>query len=396
MAVLEVIEWANALPDELVHRVPAAGSGEFRLGSQLIVREHQTALFFQNGKAQDRFEAGRYTLDAANIPLLASVLSLPFAGKSPFRTEVYFVSRKCFVDLKWGTPQPLALRDPDLGLVRLRSFGTFALQIADAEVVVNHLVGGLGLFRSADIVGYLRGVIASRFADVLGESRLGLFDLPAHYDDLGVALAGRVKDAFGAMGLDLTALLVTSISTTDETQRAIDERAAMGAIGDMGRYLQVKAAQGLGESGGAAAAAVGLGAGAGLGTAMAQSMAGALGLAPAEATAETSGPNITAAAADLQSVFDGLANLVAGQIAVSDTERRELATALTRLQAALAAPEPDLQLIRAARAAITDRWSWMTEPLATAMSQPAVTTALAAAADRHMAPEDALPAAPST
>jgi membrane protease subunit (stomatin/prohibitin family) len=390
MAILELIEWAKARPDELVHRVPETGSGEFRLGSQLVVREFQTALFFHNGSAQDRFEAGRYTLETENIPLLTSVLALPFGGTSPFRTEVYFVSRKRFLDLKWGTPQTVALRDPDLGLARLRSFGTFALHVVDPALVVNQLVGGQGLFSTDEIVGYLRGVIASRFADVLGEARIGLFDLPAHYDDLAALLAQRVKDEFAANGLELAALFVTSISTTEETQQAIDERAAMGAIGDMTKYLQFKAAQGLGESGGAgvAAATFGLGAGAGMGAAMAQSLSGTLGPAPGPPATGMAGRDGALPTSDLQSVFDALAGLVAGQLSLPETERADLTQALSVLRQALAAPEADLAQIRAARATITGRWPWMAEPLATAMAQPAASTALAAATNRYLAAGD--------
>jgi membrane protease subunit (stomatin/prohibitin family) len=384
MAILDIIEWANAAPDEIVHRVPEAGSGEFRLGSQLIVREFQTALFFHNGRAQDRFEAGRYTLSTENIPLLVDLLSIPFGGKSPFRTEVYFLSLKTFLDLKWGTPQPVALRDPDLGLARLRAFGTFALQVADPGLFVNKLVGGQGLYGTGDIIGYLRNIVVARFADQLGELRVGLFDLPAHYDELAAALAARVRDDFTVLGLDLRAMYVTNISTTEETQKAIDERASMGAIGDMSKYLQYKAAQGLGEGGGAgaagvAAAGLGLGAGAGLGAMLAQSLAGAMQPPVAPGAAAVPAP-----AATLEGVFRSLTDLVNGQLSVPAADRAELVASLGALQAELAAPQPDLARIRERRDALASRWPWMAEPLATAFAQPAVSTALASAASRFL------------
>jgi membrane protease subunit (stomatin/prohibitin family) len=396
MPVLDVIEWANAGPNEMVHRVPEAGSGEFRLGSQLVVRDFQTAVFFHNGRAQDHFGAGRYTLSTENIPLLTSILSLPFGGKSPFRTEVYFVSLRSFLDLKWGTPQPVALRDPDLGLARLRAFGTFALQVADPALMVTKIVGGQGLFGTDDIVGYLRSIVVSRFADQLGELKVGLFDLPAHYDELSAALAANVRDDFAAVGLDLKAMYVTNISTTEETQKAIDERASMGAIGDMGKYLQYKAAQGLGQPGGAGAAGVaatgmGLGAGAGLGAMLAQSLAS--GMAPAGAAAAPGEPP-PPPPATLETVFQSLIALVNGQLAVPAAERAEVAAALTDLQSELAAGTPDLGRIRARRDAATARWPWLADPLATAFAQPAVRAALAAAATGFL--DGPAPAAPTS
>ncbi len=381
MAILEVIEWANAGQNEMVQRVPEAGSGEFRLGSQLIVRDYQTAVFYHNGQAQDRFGPGRYTLSTENIPLLTDLLSIPFGGKSPFRTEVYFVSLRTFLDLKWGTPQPVALRDPDLGLARLRAFGTFAIQIADPALLVTKLVGGQGLYGTQDMVGWLRNVVVSRFADQLGELKVGLFDLPAHYDELGAALAARTRDDFAAVGLDLRALFVTSINTTEDTQKAIDERAAMGAIGDMDKYLRFKAAQGLGESGsaGGMAAGVSIGAGAGLGAALAQSLLAGTSPAPAAGA-----PAATAAPATVETVFGNLGTLVNGQLSVPASERAEIVTALGGLQAALAAPQPDLARIRQERAAVVGRWPWLAEPLATAFAQPSLQSALAAAAASYV------------
>ncbi len=387
MPILDVIEWANAGPDEMVHRVPEGGSGEFRLGSQLVVREFQTAVFFHNGQAQDRFGPGRYTLSTENIPLLTTLLSLPFGGKSPFRTEVFFVSLRSFLDLKWGTPQPVALRDPDLGVARLRAFGTFALEVADAAMMVTKIVGGQGLYGTGDIVGYLRNIVASRFADQLGELKVGLFDLPAHYDELSAALAAKVRDDFAAVGLDLKSMYVTSISTTEETQKAIDARAAMGAIGDMGKYLQYKAAQGLAEPGsgaaGAAATGMGLGAGASLGALLAQSLAGGVAAGTAAAPVTAAVPNASSPLG-VDAVFQSLVSLVSGQLALPAAERAEITGGLTTLQGELTATAPDLGRIRDRRDELTSRWPWLAEPLATAFAQPAVSAALAAAAGRFL------------
>lgn len=384
MAILDLIEWADPGPNEIVHRVPEWGSGEFRYGSQLVVREHQEAVFYHNGRALDVFSPGRHTLKTENIPLLADVLGLPFGGDSPFRTEVYFVSQRAFLDLKWGTPQPIALRDPDLGVARLRAFGTFAMEIADGSLFVTRIVGGQGLYTTADIVGFLRGIVSARLADVLGESGIGLFDLPSHYEELAASLSARVRDEFGQLGVRLRDMYVTSLSTTEETQKAIDERAAMGAIGDIDAYLKFKAARALeagagqgGEASGAAATGLGLGAGAGLGAMMAQMMGQAM-----QPTSTPEAPE-TRPEATLDDVFTGLQVLVQRQLAVPQEERSEIVSQLAALRLALEAPSPDLDVIRERRAALDDRWPWVASEIEAAFRQPAVTAALVRAASTY-------------
>jgi membrane protease subunit (stomatin/prohibitin family) len=231
MGWLQVVEWAQGEADEIVRRVPADGGGEFRLGSQLIVREHQTALFYRNGRVLDAFGPGRYTLETDNLPLLSGLLSLPFGSGGPFRTEVYFVSRQRFLDLRWGTPQPVPLRDSELGRVRLRAFGSFALRVADPERLLDRLAAGRSSYTTADVLGYLRGALVSRFAELLGESAIGLYDLPAAYGELAERLRDRLRVDVDPVGLELEDIHIHNISPTEETLRAIDERAARGAGG---------------------------------------------------------------------------------------------------------------------------------------------------------------------
>lgn len=386
MAILDLVEWANPTPSEIVHRIPEGDSGEFRLGSQLVVRENQKAVFYHNGKAADVFDPGRYTLDTENIPILSSLIGLAFGGKSPFRTEVYFVNLRTFLDLKWGTPQPIALRDPDFGLARLRAFGTFAMAVEEPALFVNKIVGGQGLYTTADIVGYLRGIVTARLADILGTLKVGLLDLPSQYDEVAAALSASLREEFQALGLTLKSMYVTSISTTEETQKAIDERAAMGAIGNIDAYLKFKAARALepgagsGGAGDAAAVGMGLGAGAGLGAIMAQMMGQAMQPGRADATAAKAAD---APPASLDDVFTGLQVLVQRQLAVPQTDRAELVAGLAGLQQALAAASPDLERVRAARAAITERWPWIADELEAAFKQPAVTAALVRAASLY-------------
>src|SRR5215208_7892840 len=162
MALIDVIQHPSERSDEIVFRVPQQGAGEFRLGSQLIVRESQTAVFFRDGKALDTFGPGRHTLSTMNIPLLANLISIPFGGTSPFRAEVYFVNMADLIDMKWGTMEPVTFRDSEFGMVRLRAFGTYAMAINDPQLFVNKIVGTQGLYETGQIEDYLRSIIISR------------------------------------------------------------------------------------------------------------------------------------------------------------------------------------------------------------------------------------------
>jgi excisionase family DNA binding protein len=274
--VFDVVEAADQAPNQMVYRVPPTGSGDFRLGSQVIVRESQAAVFFRDGKALDTFGPGRHTITTANIPLLINLLGTLFRGESPFKAEVYFVNMRDFIDMKWGTPEPISLRDKDLGLVRLRANGRYSMAISDPQMFVAKIVGAQGLYQTSQIEDYLRGIVVSRLTDLLGETKAGLFDLPALFDEMSSAVRVKVAEDFAALGITLKAMYIQSISPTEETQKAIDERAAMGAIGDMQRYLQFKAARAMGdaataggEAGSLTGAGVGLGAGVGIGAGMA-------------------------------------------------------------------------------------------------------------------------------
>jgi excisionase family DNA binding protein len=285
--IIDVIEAPNQAVNQMVNRVPESGSGDFRIGSQVVVRENQNAVFFRDGKALDTFGPGRHTITTANIPLLASLVNLVTSGQTPFTAEVYFVNMRDFIDMKWGTPEPIALRDKDLGLARLRANGRYSMAVEDPQMFVSKIVGTQGLYQTSDIDDYLRGIIVSRLTDLLGESKVGLFDLPSMFDEMSAGIRVKVADDFSALGIMLKAMFLQSVSPTEETQKAIDERASMGAIGDMQKYLQYSAAKAMresaqgggGEAGSLTGAGVGLGAGVGIGAGMAgmigQAMAGA-------------------------------------------------------------------------------------------------------------------------
>jgi excisionase family DNA binding protein len=301
--IIDVVEAPNQGPNDLVARIPEVGSGDFRLGSQVIVRESQNAIFYRDGKSLDTFGPGRHTVTTANLPLISSAMSFFTGGNNVFTAEVYFVNMREFTDLKWGTPQPISLRDSELGFARVRGFGQYTIQIAEPKRFVDQIVGTQGLFRTSQIEDYLRNTIISNITDVLGENMTSIFDLPRLMDELGAAVKAKATPAFTAMGINLKQLMVVSITPTDETAKAIDERASMGAIGNMDAYMKFKAARAMGDAatnpgGGGASEGMGLGAGIGLGAGMAGMISQAMqtpsqpSAAPAAAPAAAATPSV--------------------------------------------------------------------------------------------------------
>ena len=308
MAILDLIEHPNEYADELVHRVPEGSSGEFRLGSQLVVREGQRAVFFRDGKALDTFGPGRHTLSTNNIPLLTGLIGLPFGGKSPFTAEVYFVSMREFTDMKWGSAQPLVYRDSELGMVRLRAFGTYGMRVADPQLFVGTVVGSRGAYTTGAIDEYLKSIVINEFNDLLGEVQTSILDIQRMSRELADTTRNALTDDFARLGLQLTTFQISAITPPEEVQRRIDERSGMAALGDMTTYTQFQAAQALrdaaqnpGGGGDAASTGVGLGAGLGLGQAMAGALRDAYATpaaqpaAPADAPATITCPNCQAA-----------------------------------------------------------------------------------------------------
>lgn len=282
--IIDVVEAPDQGPDELVVRKPEFGSGDFRLGSQVIVRESQRAIFYRDGRSLDTFEPGRHTITTANLPIISTLMRFGTGGNNVFTAEVYFVNMREFTDQKWGTPEPISLRDSDLGLVRLRGFGQYSIQVADPKRFVDQFVGTQGMYRTAQISDFLRSAIISRMTDVLGENMTSILDLPKLFDELSAAMRAKLQDDFLAMGIALKQFRIVSISPTEETAKAIDERASMGAIGDMSAYMQFKAARAIGDAaqgggGSGTSEGLGLGAGVGMGAGMAGMIANAFNAA---------------------------------------------------------------------------------------------------------------------
>ncbi|MEO8276711.1 MAG: SPFH domain-containing protein [Thermoanaerobaculia bacterium] len=276
---IEIIEWLDDTTDTLVWRFPVYNQ-EIKMGAQLVVRENQVALFVNEGKAADLFTPGRYEIQTQNVPILTTLRGWKYGFQSPFKAEVYFFNTRMFTDLKWGTTNPVMMRDSEFGMIRLRAFGTYAMRIGDAKVFFQNIVGTRGLTSTDEVTGQLRSTILSRLSDALAESKIAALDLAAHYDELSVAGRGVLSPEFGSFGLELSRFFIENISLPEEVEKAIDQRSKLGVLGDrMQQYTQLQAAEAIGTAaanpGGLAGAGVGIGAGVAMGQMMGQAMSGA-------------------------------------------------------------------------------------------------------------------------
>ncbi|MFN3309575.1 MAG: SPFH domain-containing protein [Anaerolineales bacterium] len=293
--VFDVIEYPNEMKDELVHRFPESGSGDFRIGSQLIVRETQTAVFFRDGNALDVFGPGRHTITTLNIPLLIERIGKTFFNeRTPFPAEVYFVSMRDFINRKWGTPQPIIVRNPNMGLgvALLQGFGTYGFQVKDPQQFVTQIVGAQGRYLISDIEDRLRSILLSKLSDLLGETtaKHSVPELIALTDELSSGVRAKAQDDFAALGLTLKAFYIENLKPST---KSAEELRAMGML-DMATYTQLQAADALRDaaqnpSGGAGLTA-GIGAGMGIGNVLSQSLQG---MQPGQSAAPTPSPSST-------------------------------------------------------------------------------------------------------
>ena len=278
MAALDIIEFFDDSGEIIVAKFPQVGSGEFRLGSQLVVQESQVAVFFRDGQALDGFRPGRHTLATQNLPLLAKIIGLPF-GKSPFRCYVYFLATKTFINLGWGTASPVMFPDTNLRMVTIRAHGTFSIRITKVRTFLQTLVGTRGLETTYAIEEFFRSIIVSRFNEVVGTSMKSILDLPTQYNKIALDVKKAVKDDFEQYGIALVDLLVEAITVPPDVQEMIN-RATGVAAQDVPKYQAIAKADALrdaaknpGAAGGAMGAGLGLGMGIGLGKELADQVA---------------------------------------------------------------------------------------------------------------------------
>jgi len=276
--IFDVVEYASEMQDELVHRFPEKGIADLRIGSQVIVRESQKAVFYRDGKALDVFGAGRHAIATANIPLLVDLIGKAFNNRTPFTAEVYYVSIKEFADRKWGTPQPIIVRNPGMGLgvALLQGFGTYSYQINDPQQFVTQLVGAQGVYKTSEIENRLRTMLLSKLQDLLGETTAtrSVVELIALTEELGTGVRAKAQDDFNALGLTLKSFYIGNLKPSE---KSAEELRAMGML-DIATYTQLQAADALRDaaqnpSGGAGLTA-GIGAGVGLGNVITESLKG--------------------------------------------------------------------------------------------------------------------------
>ena len=271
---IEVIEWLDDSGDTILYRFPVYQQ-EIKNGAQLIVRESQTAVFVFEGQVADVFTPGRYSIDGGNTPILSKLGAWKYGFNSPMKSEVYFVNTKQFTDMKWGTSNPIMLRDADFGIVRLRAFGAYSLRVADPAMFIKEVAGTNAHFQTEDIDEQLKRAIVTEFSDAVAEMKIPALDLAAQYKELGEAIRAKINEDFGSYGLQVTKFYVENISLPPEVEAAMDKRASMGALGDANKYMQFQAADALRDAAQNEGGGAGLGAGLGAGFAVGNQMAGA-------------------------------------------------------------------------------------------------------------------------
>src|SRR5918999_4051524 len=272
---IEVIEWLDESGNTMMYRFPVRGQ-EIKNGAQLIVRESQVAVFVFEGQIADVFTPGRYTINGGNTPILSKLGAWKYGFNSPFKSEVYFANTKQFTDLKWGTMNPIMMRDADFGMVRLRAFGIYSIRVKDPRAFIKEVAGTNGHFVTEDIEGQLKRTLVSGFSDALAESKIAALDLASNYDELSTLTRQKLNEEFQTYGLQLTKFLVENISLPQEVEAAMDKRTSMGVIGDVGRYTQFQAADAMRDAAQNPSGGAGTGAGLGAGFAIGNAMAGAM------------------------------------------------------------------------------------------------------------------------
>ena len=280
--LLSVIEWKDDSKDIIVYRYPLTKREEIMTSSTLVVRESQVALFVHKGEVADVFGPGTYKLTTENIPFLTKLLSLPTGFESRIKAEVYFINTKQFIGQKWGTQNPIMMRDADFGTIRLRGYGVFSFRVDDAKVFMKEVFGTNEVYTTAEVALQCKPLLIQSISDAVAESKISALDLAANYREFSKTVASKAADEFKALGLKLVSVVIENLSLPDEVEKAIDERAKLGVLGDkMGTYTQYKAANAIQDAaknpngGNLAGLGVGLGAGTAVGGMFAEGLANA-------------------------------------------------------------------------------------------------------------------------
>ena len=289
--LIDVIEWKDDTQNTMVHRYDMNGK-EIMMGAQLTVRESQTAVFVNEGQLADVYQPGRYELTTQNMPIMTALKSWKFGFNSPFKSDLYFVNTKQFLDRKWGTSNPVMMRDTEFGMIRLRAFGIFAFRVTNPETFLKEVFGTNSMFTVEDVEGQIKRTVVSGLSDAIAESKIPALDLAANYEELSQYAQKALNPKLEALGLSLTSFIIENISLPEEVEKSIDKRTSMGVVGDLNKYTQFQAAEAMREAannpnGGMAGMGVGMGAGAAMGQMFTQSMNPVTAQQPAAAQTAT-------------------------------------------------------------------------------------------------------------
>ncbi|PID03513.1 hypothetical protein CSV67_02400 [Sporosarcina sp. P2] len=272
---IEVIEWQAQDANTLVYQFPVHNN-EIKMGAELTVRESQVAVFVNEGEIADVFGPGRHILYTQNMPILTKLKSWKYGFDSPFKAEVYFINTKQFINQKWGTSNPIMMRDPDFGMIRLRGYGIYSYRVSDPTVFLRELFGTNSSYDTNSVEGHLKKMIISGLSDLFAESQIPALDLSMHYDELSEKGKEKMMSRFAAFGFEITSLYIENLSLPKEVEEAMDKRTSMGVLGNMQQYQQYQVAEAMRDAaqneGGMAGAGVGMGAGMSMGQVMASAM----------------------------------------------------------------------------------------------------------------------------
>ncbi|MGZ3904757.1 MAG: SPFH domain-containing protein [Bacteroidia bacterium] len=271
--LIDIIEWVDTSSDTIVWKFPRY-QDEIKNGAKLTVRESQVAIFLNEGKIADVFQPGMYTLTTQNMPIMATLRGWKYGFNSPFKADVYFVNTKQFTNQKWGTKNPVMIRDVEFGPVRLRANGNFAFRVKDAAVFFKEIASTNPEFTVEEITDQLRNLAVTRGMDAIAESKIAVLDLTSQYDEVSKLVTEKVKPEFNEIGLDLTKFLIENVSVPPEVEAALDKRSSMGIIGNLGAYTQFQTANAIDDAAknGGAGGMMGAGLGMGMGMNMANQM----------------------------------------------------------------------------------------------------------------------------
>ncbi len=268
---VDVIEWMDDSRNTMVYRYDHNGK-EIMMGAQLTVRESQVAVMVNEGKLADVFQPGRYQLSTQNMPIMTALKSWKFGFNSPFKAEVYFVNTKQFLDCKWGTSNPVMMRDSDFGMIRLRAFGIYSFSVADPVTFLKEVFGTSDLFTVEGVTGQIKRTLVSGLSDAIAQSKIPALDLAANYDELGQYALQTLSPRIAALGLKLSSFVIENISLPEEVEKAVDRRTSMGVVGDLNKYTQFQAAEAMRDAANNPSGMSGMGAGFGAGAMMSQMM----------------------------------------------------------------------------------------------------------------------------